>query len=133
MTASLLGKHCPHSPPFIRLEKRKLEGTKSGGCSRTVQPRMAVCSMVMKLLWSLVLSYCKRKIIFFSGPQLSQYCSVAARADCPSFKKLIRITPSLSQKTAPFIIPSEGCVLNFFFSGEFTCCHSLDCCFDSSS
>ena len=89
--------------------------------------------MVMKLLWSLVLSYCKRKIIFFSGLQLSQYCSVAVRADCLSFKKLIRITPSLSQKTAPFIIPSEGCILNFFFSGEFTCCHSLDCCFDSSS
>ena len=36
-------------------------------CRWTGQPRMAVCSMVFKLTWVLVLSYCKRKIVIFSG------------------------------------------------------------------
>lgn len=44
------------------------EDTESGlhdGCGRTVWPRLAVCSTVFKLEWSLM--YCKDNVVFFSG------------------------------------------------------------------
>ena len=50
--------------------KRTSESTKSGlydGCDRTVQPRLAMRSTVFKLLWSLALWCCKRKVVFFSS------------------------------------------------------------------
>ena len=55
---------------FIISKRWKSEGTKSelyGGCHRTVQPRVAVYSMVFKLIWGLVLLCCKRMVVFFSG------------------------------------------------------------------
>jgi len=55
---------------FIISKRWKSEGTKSelyGGCHRTVQPRVAMYSMVFKLIWGLVLLCCKRMVVFFSG------------------------------------------------------------------
>jgi len=51
--AAMVGKHHPHSPSFISLNRWKSEVAKSelyGGCGRTVQPRLAVCSTIFKLI-----------------------------------------------------------------------------------
>ena len=48
-------------------EKWKSEGTKSrlyGECGRTVQPRLAMCFTVFKLVWDMT------KVVFFSGVTL---------------------------------------------------------------
>jgi len=50
-----------------------------------------------------------------------------------SFRKSRRITSFLSQETVYNALPAKGCVLNFFFSEEFTHCHSTDCLFDCGS
>jgi len=42
------------------------------------------------------------------------------------FRKSRRITLFLSQKTVHITIPTEGCILNFFFDGKVTCHHSND-------
>jgi len=87
--------------------KQKLEGTKSelyGGCSRTVQPRLAMYSTDFKLLRGLALSLCKRKVAFSSGLtrefwafKLTKHHSVEVRADSLSgFHKI--------QKDQPFSI-----------------------------
>jgi hypothetical protein len=51
---------------------------------------------------------------------------------CPGSRKSCRMTPFLSQKTAHSTLPADGCVLNFFFDGEFSC-HPVDFRFDSGS
>ena len=54
---------------FIISKRWKSEGTKSElqhCCGRTVQPRLAMYSTILKQEWSLTLLYCKRKYIFFS-------------------------------------------------------------------
>jgi hypothetical protein len=58
-----------------------------------------------------------------SGLQLSQRHDVAVRVDGLSgFQKKVYIT-----------LPADGCILNFFFDGEFTCYYSMDYHFDSGS
>ena len=32
-----------------------------------MQPTLAMCPMVFKVIWGLVLSHCRRKVIFFSA------------------------------------------------------------------
>ena len=67
---SLLGKCCPYSRFFIGPKRQKSEDAKAGlygGYDRAPQPRLAMCSMVFKLVWCVVLSCCKRKVVFFSG------------------------------------------------------------------
>lgn len=49
---------------------------------------------------------------------------------CPSSRKSRRILPILE---AHITLPTEGCVLNFFFSVKFTCRHSMDYHFYYSS
>ena len=69
ITVLLLGKHCSHSSSLNSPNIWKSEVAKSrlcGGCVRTVQPRLAMSSMVFKLVWDLVLSCCKRKVVCFS-------------------------------------------------------------------
>ena len=51
----------------------------------------------------------------------------------PGSRKSRRITSFLSQKIMHITLPAEGSVLNFFFDGEFTCRHSMDCRFDSGT
>ena len=49
--------------------RQKSVGTESkqyGGCGRTVQARLTMCSMVFKLVWSLVFLCCRRKAVFFA-------------------------------------------------------------------
>lgn len=72
MMASLLGKCCPQSPSFSGPHRSKSEGTRStlyGECDSTVQPRLAMCSVVLKLVWVLVFLYCKKRVVIFSGLQ----------------------------------------------------------------
>ena len=86
-TMLLLGKCCPRSPCFISSNRWKWECAKSGlysGCGLIFQPRLTTYSTVFKLLWSLALSCCKRKAVFFSGltENLSlQLHDVVVRAD----------------------------------------------------
>ena len=69
-----------------------------------------------------------------SNLQLCQLCNVVVRV-CDVF-----ISQEI-QKNQPFSISidphitlfTEGCILIFFFDGDFTCHHSMDCHFDSSS
>ena len=69
-----------------------------------------------------------------SSFKLSQRRDVAVRVDgFPGSRKSRRITPFLSQKTVHITLSAEGSVLNFFFDGEFTCRHSMECRFDSGS
>lgn len=55
------------------------------GCGGTVQTRLAMCPIVLKLVYSWALPRFKRKIVLFSGLtwilslQLSQWCNVADR------------------------------------------------------
>jgi len=134
----LLGKCYPHSLSFISLHRWKSEGTKSrisGACGRTVQPRLTACSMIFQLIWGLVLSCCKRKVVFFSGltwmlETSAQCCDVAVRvAGCPGSRKLRDHSFPVSKESAHHYINST---LYLFFSGEFACHHSMDC-FDFSS
>ena len=53
--------------------------------------------------------------------------------DCLGSRKPRWITSFLSPKTVHATLPTDGCILNIFFKGEFTCFHSMDCSFDSSS
>jgi len=67
LKVSLLGKCCPHSPSFIGLNRWKSEDAKSGlhsGCGRTVQPRLAMWSMIYRLEWD---QSCKRKVVLSSS------------------------------------------------------------------
>jgi len=88
LMALLVGKCCPCSPNFISLIKLKSESSKSrlySACGRTVQPRLAVCSMVFKLVGGLALSYCKRNAVLFSGPTLEvPVCTLESR-ESPNF------------------------------------------------
>ena len=66
--ALLLGRCYPRIPFFISLNGWKTEGGKSrlyGRYGKTVQPRLAVFSMVFKLIWSLAL-YCHLQYHFGS-------------------------------------------------------------------
>ena len=137
----LLGKRYPWSPPFIGPDRRKSEGTKSRLCSghgRTVQPGLAVCFTIFKLTWGLALLCCKRKVVFFFGPILkvqafsldSVMMQWSEQMVCLGSRKSRRITPFLLQKTVHITLFTEGCVLNFFFDGEFTW-NSMDYHFDS--
>jgi len=107
----LLGKCCPHSPSFIGLIRWKSEGSKSrlyGGCGRTVQLRLAMCSTVFELIWDQALLCCKRKTVFISGLTrevltLSSASTVMQWSElivCPGSKKSGRITPFLRKKRA---------------------------------
>ena len=68
--ASLLGKCYLCSLSFIGLNRQKSEDAKSGlhtGFGRTVQPRLAMCFMVFRLIWGVVLLCCKSEVVSFSG------------------------------------------------------------------
>lgn len=139
----LQGKCYPHSPCVIAPNKWKPEGAKSrlcGGCGRTVQPRLATCSIVFKQVWGMVLLYCKRKVVFsnltleiwaFSLVNVTVYWSELMV--CLSSRKSRRITPFQSQTTVHISLPTEVCILNLFSEGDFSCHHSMDYHFDSSS
>ena len=74
MTASLLEKWCPRSLSFIRPNRWNSEGAKTelcSGCGKIVQPRLALCSMLFKLVWGLALLRGKRKFVAFSGLTVS--------------------------------------------------------------
>ena len=117
---------------IIQFPKQMEEGgTKSwlfGGCGRTVQSRLATCSFIFKLVQGLALSYCRRKAVFFTGlaVEVWDFSSVGVMMqqpeliDCPYSRKSRRLTPFLCQKTAHISLPTEGCISNFFFNGEFT-------------
>jgi len=141
MMTSLLANCSPHSPSFIDPRKWKSESARSelySGYGRTVQSRLAVCSMVFKLVWDLVLLCCKIKfVVFFSDLTLEfqalnlEHCSVAVRVDGLSgFQEI--------QKDHPFPIPNDsvhhftcwGLSWTFSSMGKFICHHSMDCCFD---
>jgi len=134
----LLGKW-PRSPPFTSPNSWKSQGTKSelySSWSRTVQPRLAMC-LCLQTGMGLVLSCCKRKIVFFSG--------LTPEVWAPGFVGIVmqqlivglgsgrskRIAPFLSQKMVHITLPAEGCILNILLDGEFRYCHCMDCCFDS--
>jgi len=144
MTTLLLGIHCSCSRSFSDTDRWKSEGTKfklCGGWGRTEHPRLTVCSTVFRLIWGLELLYCKRNVVFFSGLALKVWAfsslSVAMEQSelmvCPGSKKFRKTVPFQSQKTVHIAVSTEGWVLNIFFHGEFTCHHSVDCCFDSGS
>ena len=88
MMALLLGKCCPQSPSCIGPERWKSEDIKSrlyDGCTRVCKnsiPRLAMYSMVFKLIWGLASSCYKIKFVLFSGLtgslclHLSQCCNV---------------------------------------------------------
>ena len=110
MTVQLLGNYYPCSLSFIGPNRWKSEGTRFGicsGCGRTVQPRMAMCSMGSKLVPGLVLSCCKRKTDLFPGLILevwaSSFVSIAMWHSelmvCLRSRKSGRISPFLSQKS----------------------------------
>lgn len=68
-TTVSLGKGCLCSPSFINTNGWKTEGTKSRlycGYGRTVQAKLAMCSMIFKLPLGLALSLFSRKVVFFS-------------------------------------------------------------------
>ena len=141
--ASLLGKCYPYSPSFISSNRWKSEGPKfglCGGCGRTVQSRLSMCSMVFRLVSGLMLFCVKRKIVFFcfdsgnSNLQLSQYHGIVVRVDgLPKFQKIQKdhFFPVLEDSAYHFT--SWVCVLNFLFNEKFTYCHSMEWCFDSGS
>ena len=119
-----------HCSEQIEFRKHQIRITQ--WCGRIVQPRLAMCSTVFKLIWNVELSCCKRKVVFFSGWTLevrafSLVSTAMQRSElmvCPDSRKFGRITPFLSQKAVHITLPTEGCNLNFFFDGEFTCHHS---------
>ena len=70
----LLWQQCSYrmlpSSPFFDLNKWKSGCAKPGlrgRYGRTAQPRLAMFAMVFKLVCCLMLSCCKRKVVFFSG------------------------------------------------------------------
>jgi len=53
--------------------------------------------------------------------QLSQHCDVKLRVDGLSeFQEIQKDCPFPVPKTVHITLPTEGCVLNFFFNEEFT-------------
>jgi len=110
MMTSLLGKYCLCSPSFIGSNGWKSKGAKYGlhdGCGQTVQPRLAVCSMIFKLAWDSVFKCCKRNVDCFSGLTLQvQAVSVVSNMmTCLNSRKSTRITPFLSQKAVHITYP----------------------------
>ena len=106
---SLLGKCCPHGPSFISPNRWKSEGFKSGlysGCGTMIQPTLAMRSTVFKLLWDLMLSCCKRKVVWsfdseILSLQLSYHWNVEVRTDGLFEYQEVN-------KNHPFPIPNEG-------------------------
>jgi len=96
------------------------------GCGRTVQLRLAICSMVFKVIQGLALLCCKTKVVLFTGLTLEVrvFNSVSIVIQwselmiCLATRKSKRITTFLFQKTV--LYPSTA-VLNFLFNGEFKC------------
>jgi len=76
------------------------------GCDRAVQSKLAMCSMVFKLVWGLALLCCKRKVFIFSGLTLEVWAfslvSTATKRSelmvCPGSGKLWRITAFPSER-----------------------------------
>ena len=138
MMVSLLGECCLHCPSSINLNRWKSESTKSrlyGGCSRTVQPKLAMCSMAFKLVWGLALLCCKRKVVF-SGmtPEVQAFSlvsSVLLQSELMGSRESRKPTLFLFQKTMHITLPTEGYICNFF-DEEFTCHYSKNCHFDST-
>jgi len=64
--ASLLRKCCLCSPSLISSNRCTKPGLFSGYGS-TVQPKWAMCSMILKLVWDRALWCCKRVALLFSG------------------------------------------------------------------
>ena len=143
VTALLLGKCCSCHPSFISPNRCKSEGAKSrlysrcGRCCRINPDKIGnvLCSLQSDM-GSFVL---QKKVCFPLWPDsgswsllLSQCHSVAELMVYQGCRKSGRIIPFLSQKIIYITLPNEVCVLNFFFKREFTCCHSMGCCFDSS-
>jgi len=84
----------------------------------------------------MVLLFCKRKVIFSSGLTLefwafSLVSDVAVRAD--GLFRFQEIQKDHSFSVLHITLPSDGCVFNILFSGEFTCHHAVDCHFHSGS
>ena len=74
--ALLQGKWCSHSSSFLGPNRWKPKGTTTGqwciysvysGCGGTVRTRLAVCSMIFKLVQGLESLCWKRKAVLFSG------------------------------------------------------------------
>ena len=121
MMVLFLGKCCPQSSLFFGPNIWNSKGTKSRlycGCGRTIQPRLAICSTIFKLVWDLVLPRCNRKVVVFSVLTEVQAFSVvsvvAVRADGWSRFQEIQLSYPKRQCT----LPTEGCILNFFFDGN---------------
>ena len=121
----LLEKICLLNPSSIIPNRWKSEGAKSrlsGGCNRTVQLRLTTCSMIFQLVWSLLLSPCKRKIDFFSSLTLELQAIISVNIlvwwselmVSPDSRNSWRITPFLSQKSVYTTLVTKGCLELFF-------------------
>ena len=101
---SFLGKCCPCSPSFIGPNRWK--SRQFSGWGRTVQPRLAMCSMVFKLVWAWCYHVSRERLssslvwLWNSSLQLSQHRDVAVRVDGLSGFKLI-------QKNHLFPVPKD--------------------------
>ena len=88
--AFFLWKCCPCSSSFISPNRWKTKSAKSGlygGHVGTFQSTLAMYFMVFKLVWSLMLSCCKRKVVFFSdlGLGVWVFSSVSVMISCQSW------------------------------------------------
>ena len=133
LTASLLGRCCScsffHLPKQMEVRRHQIQ-TLQWVC----EDSPAEDVIVLHGAWHY-------HVVVFSGwtlkVQTFSLVSIVMQQEelmfCLGSKKSRRITPFLSQKAACITLPAEGCILNFFFDGELTCHHSMDCYFDSSS
>ena len=140
-TASMLvlfpRKCCPHNTSLISPNRWKSKGAIHRlyhGCSRTVQPRLSVCTMAFKLVWCVMFSCCKRMAASFSALTLEVWASSVVSTETERCELMHylgsvnsgRISPFLCQKPVHISLTGEGCVSNFFFDRELSCCHSMD-------
>ena len=124
MITSSLGKCSSCSPSYVDLN-RKWEGTKPrqyGGCSQTVQPRLAVCSTCLKVVWGLALLCYKNEVIFFSSLTLEVWAFVLV-LQCSSRSWWFIWLPGNPEGSPPFLfqkvvhitLPAEGCLELFLW------------------
>lgn len=69
----------PHSSFFVSPNRWKAEGAiyrLYHGCGRTVLSKLSMCTMAFKLIWCVILSYCKRMVAFSSGLKFCTYSAI---------------------------------------------------------
>ena len=140
-TALLLGVCCSHSPSFIGLNRWKSKDAKFrlySGFGRTIQPRLAMRLHGLQTDLRPGVITLQEKDCWLLWPDseslslhLSQHHDIAVGVDGLSrFQEIQKVYLSLFQKTMHVTLST---VWNFFFNGEFTYLHSVNCHSDSSS